>query len=272
MPIRLISDAEDDHCTFALYDPEALGDVHGKDIDRDLTTELVSEGRACVHIGRGGNQSPDNPGTERRVAWICVDEPLPEEVAVRVTRVVESSRLQVPSGKLYFASVYALNGSEPPEREGLLHGEAEIPPGDYHLEIHLADWGEDERERFVEERVEPSDLVAEHRLGCLAWIALALSLIVPVVLLLLYVGMPLFKVGYEPVPWLWAYLIVPWGAVWAAVFAWGKAPSQRRIIAAREARRAMNLPAPVYVLERREPGEAAAFHREATARARPVLS
>ncbi len=271
MPIRLICDAEDNRRAFVLYDPAAIGDARGDTLDPEASRELVRNGRAVIHVGRGGNQSPDNPGAERRIAWVCVDEPLPEELADRCEKVVSGSRLQVPSGKLYFSSAYAMRGDGPPERPGLLFGTADIEPGDYHLDVYLADWADGEREEFVRERTRPSDLIAEHRLGCLAWFALATGVVVPVGLLFLYFGLP--AVGsYEPVPHLWLYALTALTVIWMTVFAWGQAPSQQRIIAAREARRAMNLPAPVYVLESREPGDRPAMHREATDRARPVLS
>ena len=270
MPIELIADTDDDEQGYVLYDPAAVdGEEPGLGGWQDKRETLSLDGRAAVHVGDGGLQSHENPGSERRVAWVCVDEDLPDELADRARLVVEGSRLQVPSGKLYWAGAFAVRPDGPPAWEGERYGEAEIPPGDYHLDIYLAEWRDGEQERFVAQHSSPTDRALEHHLGCLGLFNVAATLIAPIVLLVGYVVLPLVShTALHPDGWKWTLFAL--GALWISLFLLGRSPGQKRLIAARHARDAKGLPAVVYALSREEPGDRPAFYHEAARESRTV--
>lgn len=262
MPIQLIADVDDDEQGYVLYDPAAVeGEKPGFGGWEDKRETLSLDGRAAVHVGDGGLQSHDNPGTERRVAWVCVDEDLPAELADRARLVVEGARLQVPSGKLYWAGAFAVRPDGPPEWDGETYAQAEIPPGDYHLDIYLADWRDGEPERFVEQHSTPMDRTIEHHLGCLGLLSSVVTLIAPIVLLVGYVILPLVShTTLHPDGWKWTLFAL--GGLWLSLFLFGRSPGQKRLIAARRARDAKGLPSVIYVLTHDEPGDRPAFYHE----------
>lgn len=261
MATRLIADTDDDERGFVLYDPQAVGSLEPGIGDWDEKRRMLAgDGRAAVHAAMAEFQSPDHPGTERRIAWLTLDEPLPDEVSERAMRVVEGSRLQVPSGDLYFCGAFAARHDGAPEQAGECFDETEIPPGDYRLDIYLADWRPDERERFVEKHTHSGDSAVEHRLGCLGLAAVCLTGFVPVALVLGYLVPPLLGLTLHPDAWLWT--LGGLGILWITLFLLNMTPSQRRLIAARRARDGMGLPIVIYSLTTEPPGERPAFYHE----------
>ena len=261
-PIRLVADTDDDECGFVLYDPQAtMGVEQGVGDWDDKRREFAGDGRAVVHVARSLQRSPDNPGTERRIAWLSLDGSIPEELASRALCAVSGSRLQVPSGIVHFCGAFAMRSDGPPALEGERYDTAEIPRGDYRLDIYMAEWREGERERFVEERSRPSDRAMDHRLGILGFLAIALSGLAPFFLAFGHLALPLVSgARLPPHTWMWTAGLL--GLLWLAVFALSRTPGQQRLIAAQNARDATELPAIVYVLTRDKLGTKPAFYHE----------
>ena len=125
----------------------------------------------------------------------------------------------------------------------------------------MAEWFAGEFERFVEERSRPSDRAMDHHLGNLGFVAIALSGLAPFFLAFGHLALPLISdVHLPPHSWIWTVGLL--GLLWLVIFALSRTPGQQRLIAARDARDAMELPSIVYVLTRNKLGSKPAFYHE----------